>query len=96
MRPFLAAIVAAIALLGAAKVQACESVQLVAPQAVYAAPVQLQQQVVYQPQVLAVEVAHYAQPVVVQQIVVKEKRQRRQRFSFRQSHANVQAVQVCH
>lgn len=82
MKSYIAAIVAAIALLGVAqKSRGCESVQLVAPQAVYAAPVQFAAPYVYQPQVLAVEVAQphcvqafvAPQQVVVQQQVVRQK-----------------------
>jgi hypothetical protein len=78
MSKFIAAIVAAVALLGAAKVEGCESVAIVGHQAysaAFVAPVVAP--VVYQPQVLAVEVANYAvaSPVVVQQIRVRQRRQ---------------------
>lgn len=79
MSKFIAAIVAALSLLGAAKVEACESVAIVAPSTYSAVEVaQVVAPVVYRPQVLAVEVQSYAvaQPIVVQEIRVK--RQRRQ------------------
>lgn len=85
MRPFLAAIVAAVTLLGAAKSQACESVAIVAPsysQAIVAPVVAAP--VVYQPQVQAVTVqpvvAAYADPVVQQFVVQKVRVKHQQQF----------------
>lgn len=64
MKYLIPAIVAVVSLC-AAEVRACEPVALLAPQAVYAAPVAVQ--AVYQPQVLALEVqpVHYALPLQV-------------------------------
>jgi len=104
LKSYIAAIVAAIALLGVAqKSRGCESVQLVAPQAVYAAPVQFQQQVVYQPQVLAVAVNDYCavpqqivfQKQFVQQQVVRQKVVR-ERVVVRQPRVVRQRVVVRH
>jgi len=79
MKSVIAAIVAAVTLLVATESRACESVALVAPAAVYSAPLQIAAPVVYQPQILAVEVAQIqSYAVEVQQIVVKKQRHRRQ------------------
>lgn len=84
MSKFIAAIVAAVTLLGAAKSQACESVAIVAPSytQAFVAPV-VAAPVVYQPQVQAVTVqpvvAAYAAPVV-QQVVVQKVRVHQQQF----------------
>ncbi len=83
MRPFLAAIVAAVTLLGAAKSQACESVAIVAPsyaqafvaQPAVAAPVVYQAQVFAQPVVAA-----YSTPVVQQVVVQKVQVHHAQQF----------------
>jgi len=72
MSKFIAAIVAAVTLLGAAKSQACESLAFVAPS--YAAPVRARLEVaqpVYVPTVVALEVAdvHYSQQIQFRQQV---------------------------
>lgn len=97
MTKFIPAFVAVV-LLGAAVSNACPPVAIVAPQqAFYAAPV-VQQQVVYQPMVQAVQVQAVAYAPVVQQVAIghhcrQAVRVQRQRIRVRPQRAQVN-VQV--
>lgn len=96
MKYLIPAIVAVVSLC-AASAQACNPVAIVAPQqAFYAAPV-VQQQVVYQPMVQAVQVQSVAYAPVVQQVAIghhcrQQVRVQRQRIRVRP--ARVQQVNV--